>query len=335
MSIKPEGRKLLRVEARNAEVPIEKKPHWIKTKAVVGPEYNEMRELARGQGLHTVCEEAGCPNIYECWEDREATYLIGGSECTRRCDFCNIATGKPASVDYAEPFKVAKNVKVMGLRYATVTGVARDDLEDGGAWLYAETTRQIHKMCPNTGVEMLIPDFKGKPEHVQKVIDARPEVFAHNLETVLRIFRQIRPAFRYERSLDVITQGKEAGMVTKSNLILGMGETNEEIYEALCDLHDAGCDIITLTQYLRPGPLFHPIERWVKPAEFLELSAMAESIGFAGVMAGPMVRSSYRAGRLWARAMKKNGYTIPDNLAHIEDGGVALQEAASLVAAGM
>ncbi|WP_455121480.1 lipoyl synthase, partial [Rothia aeria] len=199
----------------------------------------------------------------------------------------------------------------------------------------AETTRQIHKMCPNTGVEMLIPDFKGKPEHVQKVIDARPEVFAHNLETVPRIFKQIRPAFRYERSLDVITQGKEAGMVTKSNLILGMGETNEEIYEALCDLHDAGCDIITLTQYLRPGPLFHPIERWVKPAEFLELSAMAESIGFAGVMAGPMVRSSYRAGRLWARAMKKNGYTIPDNLAHIEDGGVALQEAASLVAAGM
>jgi len=220
------------------------------------------------------------------------------------------------------------------LRYATVTGVARDDLEDGGAWLYAETTRQIHKMCPNTGVEMLIPDFKGKPEHVQKVIDARPEVFAHNLETVPRIFKQIRPAFRYERSLDVITQGKEAGMVTKSNLILGMGETNDEIYEALCDLYDAGCDIITLTQYLRPGPLFHPIERWVKPAEFLEFSAMAESIGFAGVMAGPMVRSSYRAGRLWARAMKKNGYEIPENLAHIEDGGAALQEASSLVAAG-
>ena len=243
MSTAPEGRKLLRVEARNAEVPIEKKPHWIKTKAIVGPEYNEMRELARGQGLHTVCEEAGCPNIY---------------------DFCNIATGKPVAVDYAEPFKVAKNVKVMGLRYATVTGVARDDLEDGGAWLYAETTRQIHKMCPNTGVEMLVPDFKGVPEHVQKVIDAKPEVFAHNLETVPRIFRQIRPAFRYERSLDVITQAKEGGMVTKSNLILGMGETDDEIYEALCDLHDAGCDIITLTQYLRPGPLFHPIERWVQ-----------------------------------------------------------------------
>lgn len=285
MSTAPEGRKLLRVEARNAEVPIEKKPHWIKTKAIVGPEYNEMRELARGQGLHTVCEEAGCPNIYECWEDREATYLIGGSECTRRCDFCNIATGKPVAVDYAEPFKVAKNVKVMGLRYATVTGVARDDLEDGGAWLYAETTRQIHKMCPNTGVEMLVPDFKGVPEHVQKVIDAKPEVFAHNLETVPRIFRQIRPAFRYERSLDVITQAKEGGMVTKSNLILGMGETDDEIYEALCDLHDAGCDIITLTQYLRPGPLFHPIERWVKPQQFVDFANMAEEIGFAGVMA--------------------------------------------------
>jgi lipoyl synthase len=166
------------------------------------------------------------------------------------------------------------------------------------------------------------------------VIDAKPEVFAHNLETVPRIFRQIRPAFRYERSLDVITQAKEGGMVTKSNLILGMGETDDEIYEALCDLHDAGCDIITLTQYLRPGPLFHPIERWVKPQQFVDFANMAEEIGFAGVMAGPMVRSSYRAGRLWARAMRKNGYPIPENLAHIEGEGAALQEASSLVAAG-
>lgn len=334
MSAQPEGRKLLRVEARNAEVPIEKKPSWIKTKAKVGPEYKEMVDLARGSGLHTVCEEAGCPNIYECWEDREATYLIGGSECTRRCDFCMIDTGKPVAIDRTEPLKVALNVKKMGLRYATVTGVARDDLEDGGAWLYAETIRQIHRVSPNTGVEILIPDFKGKEEDVQQVIDAAPEVFAHNLETVPRIFRQIRPAFRYERSLDVITQGKEAGLITKSNLILGMGETNEEVYEALCDLHDAGCDLITLTQYLRPGPLFHPIERWVKPVEFVELSKMAEEIGFAGVMAGPMVRSSYRAGKLWARAMKKQGREIPEHLSHIDDSGFAMQEASSLVAAG-
>lgn len=334
MSVTAEGRKLLRVEARNAEVPIEKKPHWIKTKAKVGPGYKDMIDLARGSGLHTVCEEAGCPNIYECWEDREATYLIGGDECTRRCDFCNIATGKPVAYDKTEPVKVALSVKKMDLRYTTVTGVARDDLEDGGAWLYAETIRQIHKVSPGTGVEILIPDFKGNKEHVQQVIDAKPEVFAHNLETVPRIFRKIRPAFRYERSLEVLQQGKENGMITKSNLILGMGETDEEIYEALCDLHDYGCDTITLTQYLRPGPLFHPIDRWVKPQEFLDYAKMAEDIGFAGVMAGPMVRSSYRAGRLWARAMKHNGYPIPPELAHIDDDGAAMQEASSLVAAG-
>ena len=335
MSDKPEGRKLLRVEERNSQVPIEKKPHWIKTKAKVGPNYGEMIELSTGSGLHTVCEEAGCPNIYECWEDREATYLIGGSECTRRCDFCAIDTGKPVALDKTEPIKVALIVKKMGLRYTTGTGVARDDLEDGGAWIYAETIRQIHRVAPNTGVEILIPDFKGREQDVQQVIDAQPEVFAHNLETVPRIFKQIRPAFRYERSLDVITQGKEAGLVTKSNLILGMGETNDEIYEALCDLHDAGTDIITLTQYLRPGPLFHPIDRWVKPQEFVELSKMAEEIGFAGVMAGPMVRSSYRAGKLWARAMKKNGREIPEHLSHIDDTGSAAQEASSLVAAGL
>ncbi|MEX3610155.1 lipoyl synthase [Rothia sp. LK2588] len=334
MSVEVEGRKLLRVEARNAEVPIEKKPHWIKTKAKVGPNYKEMIDLSTGSGLHTVCEEAGCPNIYECWEDREATYLIGGSECTRRCDFCAIDTGKPTGLDKTEPVKVALSVKKMNLRYTTVTGVARDDLPDGAAWLYAETIRQIHKVSPGTGVEILIPDFRGKRDDVQQVIDAKPEVFAHNLETVPRIFKKIRPAFRYERSLEVLQQGKEAGLITKSNLILGMGETDDEIYEALCDLHDYGCDTITLTQYLRPGPLFHPIDRWVKPQEFLKYSEMAEEIGFAGVMAGPMVRSSYRAGRLWARAMKHNGYEIPAELAHIDDDGAALQEASSLVAAG-
>ena len=329
--IEPAGRKLLRLEVRNSQTPIERKPEWIKTKLKTGPEYTELKSLVKREGLHTVCEEAGCPNIYECWEDREATFLIGGSTCTRRCDFCDIATGKPDVLDVTEPRKVAESVKELGLRYATVTGVARDDLDDGGAWLYAETIRAIHTLNPNTGVEILIPDFQGKPDRLRQVIDAQPEVFAHNLETVPRIFRQIRPAFTYERSLDVITQGKEAGMITKSNLILGMGETNEEVHEALCDLHDAGCDIITLTQYLRPSPLFHPIERWVKPEEFVELSRTAEEIGFLGVMAGPMVRSSYRAGRLWARAMEKSGREIPAHLAHIEDEGSASQEASSLV----
>ena len=335
MTVAPEGRKLLRIEARNSETPIESKPRWIRTTAKTGPEFRDMKKRVAGASLHTVCQEAGCPNLHECWESREATFLIGGSQCSRRCDFCQISSGRPDPLDRDEPRRVAESVREMGLNYATITGVTRDDLDDEGAWLYAEVVRQIHVLNPNTGVENLVPDFSGKPDLLEIVFESRPEVFAHNIETVPRIFKRIRPAFRYDRSLDVIRQARDYGLVTKSNLILGMGETNEEIYEALCDLHDAGCDIITLTQYLRPGPLFHPIERWVKPAEFLELSAMAESIGFAGVMAGPMVRSSYRAGRLWARAMKKNGYTIPDNLAHIEDGGVALQEAASLVAAGM
>ncbi|KAA1423550.1 lipoyl synthase [Mumia zhuanghuii] len=304
MTIAPEGRKLLRLEARNAETPIEKKPDWIKTRAKMGPEYTELKQLVKSEGLHTVCQEAGCPNIYECWEDREATFLIGGEECTRRCDFCQIATGKPAALDRDEPRRVAESVRTMGLRYATITGVARDDLPDGGAWLYAETVRKIHELNPDTGVENLIPDFNGIPELLEEVFASRPEVLAHNVETVPRIFKRIRPAFRYERSLDVITQARAYGLVTKSNLILGMGETREEISQAMQDLYDAGCELLTVTQYLRPSPLHHPVERWVKPEEFVEMGQEAEDIGFAGVLSGPLVRSSYRAGRLYKQAIE-------------------------------
>jgi lipoyl synthase len=334
VTLAPEGRRLLRIEARNAETPVERKPSWIKAKVNIGPEYTDMKKLVHKEGLHTVCEEAGCPNIFECWEDREATFLIGGDQCTRRCDFCQIDTGKPQRLDVMEPRKVATSVQQMGLRYATVTGVARDDLDDEGAWLYAETIRAIKTMNPGTGVEILIPDFSGKPELLQQIIDAKPEVFAHNVETVPRIFKQIRPGFRYQRSLDVITYGREQGMVTKSNLILGMGETREEISEALRDLHAAGCDLITITQYLRPTERHHPVERWVKPQEFVELRDEAEEIGFLGVMSGPLVRSSYRAGRLWATAMRKKGLELPAELAHIADSGTTLQEAATLVSAG-
>lgn len=316
--VRPE-RKLLRIEARNSSVPIEKKPEWIKTRAKMGPEYQALQTLVKSENLHTVCQEAGCPNIFECWEDREATFLIGGSQCTRRCDFCQIDTGKPADFDADEPRRVGDSVKQMQLRYATVTGVARDDLEDEGAWLYAETIRQIHQQSPGTGVEILVPDFSGNPDLLVKVFEAAPEVFAHNLETVPRIFKQIRPAFRYERSLDVITQAREYGLVTKSNLILGMGETREEIVEALEDLYRAGTDIITITQYLRPTPRHHPVERWVKPEEFVELKAIAEEIGYLGVLSGPLVRSSYRAGRLWAQSMQKKGRAIPADLQHLAD----------------
>ena len=299
----PEGRRLLRLEARNAQTPIERKPPWIKTRARMGPEYTQLRALVANEGLHTVCQEAGCPNIYECWEDREATFLIGGDQCTRRCDFCQIDTGKPAALDRDEPRRVAQSVVTMGLRYATVTGVARDDLPDGGAWLYAETVRQIHAMNPGTGVELLIPDFNAEPAQLAEVFGARPEVLAHNVETVPRIFKRIRPAFRYERSLSVLSQARSAGLVTKSNLILGMGEERAEISQALLDLHEAGCELVTITQYLRPSPRHHPVERWVKPEEFVELREEAERIGFAGVMSGPLVRSSYRAGRLYQQAI--------------------------------
>jgi lipoate synthase len=252
MTAAPEGRKLLRLEIRNAETPIERKPEWIKTKAKMGPEYTALHSLVKSEDLHTVCQEAGCPNIYECWEDREATFLIGGSQCTRRCDFCQIDTGKPDAYDTDEPRRVAESVVRMNLRYATVTSVVRDDLPD--------TSGRASKICP-----------------------------------------------------------RNAGLITKSNLILGMGEEPEEVVQALNDLHEAGCDIITITQYLRPTPRHLPVARWVKPAEFVEFKEEAERIGFLGVLAGPLVRSSYRAGRLWAQSMVSKGRQIPDHLAHIAD----------------
>lgn len=297
-------RRLLRIEARNATAPIEKKPEWIKTRAVMGDDYRELHSLVAAEGLHTVCQEAGCPNIFECWQDREATFLIGGDACTRRCDFCQIESGKPTGYDLEEPARVAASVKTMGLRYATVTGVCRDDLEDLGAWLYAETIRQIHAVNPGVGVEMLAPDFFGRPELLQQIFDTRPAVFAHNVETVPRIFRRIRPGFDYERSLGVLRAARAEGLVTKSNLILGMGETREEVSAALRDLHDAGCELITITQYLRPTVRHHPIDRWVHPDEFAALEEEAKALGYAGVLSGPLVRSSYRAGRLYRQAIE-------------------------------
>ena len=293
-------RKLLRLEVKNSATPIERKPEWIKTRLRTGPEYTAVRSLVEREGLHTVCQEAGCPNIYECWEDREATFLIGGEQCTRRCDFCQIDTGRPAELDRDEPRRVAESVRTMGLRYATITGVARDDLPDGGAWLYAETVRLVGEICP---VEVLIPDFNGRPDQLGEVFAASPAVLAHNLETVPRVFKRVRPAFDYDRSLNVITQARSAGLITKSNLILGLGEMDEEVDTALVDLHEAGCDLITITQYLRPTPRHHPVDRWVPPDDFVAWGDRAREIGFVGVMSGPLVRSSYRAGRLYAEAM--------------------------------
>lgn len=334
MTQAPEGRKLLRIEARNSQTPIEQKPRWIRTVAKTGPEFTDMKKRVAGASLHTVCQEAGCPNVHECWESREATFLIGGSQCSRRCDFCQIDSGKPEPLDRDEPRRVAESVREMGLNYATITGVTRDDLEDEGAWLYAEVVRKIHELNPNTGVENLVPDFSGNPELLQIVFESRPEVFAHNIETVPRIFKRIRPAFRYDRSLDVIRQARDFGLVTKSNLILGMGETPEEVTSAMQDLADAGCDILTITQYLRPGPMYHPIDRWVKPEEFVDHAAAAREMGFSGVMSGPLVRSSYRAGRLYAQTIAARGEELPENLKHLAEttAGSTAQEASSLLA---
>lgn len=333
MTVSANGRRMLRIEAKNSQTPIEAKPRWIRTTAKMGPEYRDMKNRVTGMSLHTVCQEAGCPNIHECWEDREASFLIGGDTCSRRCDFCQIKSGKPTPLDRDEPRRVAESVREMGLKYATVTGVTRDDLDDEGAWLYAEVVRKIHELNPNTGVENLTPDFSNKPELLQIVFESQPEVFAHNLETVPRIFKRIRPAFKYERSLEVIRAAHDYGLITKSNLILGMGETEEEVVEAMRDLREAGTDILTITQYLRPTSMHHPIERWVRPEEFVAHSEAAYDMGFPAVMSGPLVRSSYRSGRLYAQAMRARGREIPENLSHLNEklDGSTQQEATNLL----
>ncbi len=304
MSDKP-TRKLLRIERKNAETPIESKPEWIRTKLVQGPNYQNIKDIMGREDLHTVCQSAGCPNVFECWEDRESTFLIGGDACTRRCDFCQIESAKPKGFDPGEPLRVAESVSKLGLRYATVTGVCRDDLPDEGSWLYAETIRKIHELNPGVGVEMLAPDFSGRDELLNQIFEARPEVFGHNIETVPRVFKRIRPGFSYDLSLGVLTKARDFGLITKSNLILGMGETREEISQAMQDLRDAGTRLLTITQYLRPAVTLLPIQRWVTPMEFAELAEEAEEIGFEGVMSGPLVRSSYRAGRLYRQARDK------------------------------
>ncbi|MCG7632906.1 lipoyl synthase [Gordonia McavH-238-E] len=304
MNASPDGRRLLRLEVRNSQTPVERKPAWMRAPLKTSTGHRELLALVERESLHTVCQEAACPNIFECWENREATLLIGGDQCTRRCDFCQIDTGKPMPIDRDEPRRVADSVEAMGLRYATVTGVARDDQPDGGAWLYAETVRQIHSRCPGTGVELLIPDFKAGNTQLQQVFDSRPEVLAHNVETVPRIFRRIRPGFDYARSLDVLRRARSEGLIVKSNLILGLGETTEEVMTVLDDLHEAGCQLITITQYLRPSARHHPVSRWVTPEEFATLEGAARDAGFLGVMSGPLVRSSYRAGHLYAEALR-------------------------------
>ncbi|HEX6331993.1 MAG TPA: lipoyl synthase [Actinomycetota bacterium] len=283
----------------------ERKPPWLKVRMQVGPNYAELKEIMRGRSLHTVCEEATCPNIHECWEQREATFLILGDRCTRRCGFCDVMTAKPDPVDEGEPRRIAEAVDAMGLRFVVLTGVARDDLPDGGARIWAEAIRAIRGAVPGCGVEVLPADFQGGERDIGTVIEAEPDVFAHNLETVRRLHDRIRPAFGYDRSLDVLRLARRLrrGQITKSNLILGMGERPEEIPRALEDIAATGSEIVTIGQYLQPTPYHLPVDRWVHPDEFARWKELGESLGVAHVEAGPLVRSSYHAGKQLRRAL--------------------------------
>jgi lipoyl synthase len=271
------------------------RPEWMKVKADMGANYRETKRIMRTLSLNTVCEEAGCPNIYECWADRTATFMILGDRCTRACGFCLVDTRRPLPLDENEPARVADAVAQLGLAHAVVTSVARDDVPDGGALVFAATIRTIRARTPGTAVEVLIPDCKGDPDALGVIFDARPDVLNHNLETVARLQRAARPSAAYFRSLALLARAKHAGLTTKSGIILGMGETEAELQGAIADLRNVGVDILTLGQYLRPSARHLPVVRWWTPEEFGALGEYARSLGFSHVEAGPLVRSSYHA----------------------------------------
>lgn len=284
----------------------EKRPHWLRASAPAGENYHELKTLVERMKLHTVCESAACPNVGECWQRRTATFMILGAVCTRRCGFCAIRKGAPEPVDYDEPRRVAEAVATLGLRYAVITSVNRDDRKDGGAELFALTVRAIRERVPGCKVEVLVPDFQGSRAALATVLDAAPNVLNHNIETVARLYRQVRPGARYERSLHLLSAGKELcpEIPTKSGLMLGLGETTEEVLRAMSDLRARQVDILTLGQYLRPSPKHVPVARYVPPAEFDELRQIGLDMGFRHVEASPLARSSYHAdgaldGRGW------------------------------------
>jgi lipoyl synthase len=283
----------------NRATPLERsgRPDWLKVRVRATPELEAVKRTVRERGLHTVCFSAACPNLSECWSRGTATFMIGGSRCTRRCAFCDVTTGRPDPLDPHEPARVADAVATLGLRFAVVTCVARDDVADGGAGQMAATVRAIRARCPGVGVEVLIADYAGEEASLQAVLDARPDVLNHNLETVERLQRKVRPAASYERSLFVLRRAGELapGLPIKSGLILGMGEREEEVEQALRDLRAAGVSLLTLGQYLRPSPDHLPLDRWVPPAEFAAWAKRARALGFADVASGPLVRSSYHA----------------------------------------
>ncbi|MGA2053061.1 MAG: lipoyl synthase [Opitutales bacterium] len=279
-----------------------RKPAWLRAKLPAGPAYRHTRELVDSHKLHTVCQSAQCPNMGECWSRGTATIMILGNICTRSCTFCAVQTGRPTELDFGEPARVADAVARMGLRHAVITSVARDDLHDGGASVWAATIRAVRHHNPGTAIEVLIPDFLGRREPLDTVLDARPDILNHNLETVERLQRAIRKTARYQRSLDVLRHAKSRGFVTKSGIMLGLGEREDEIAQALRDLRAAGVDILTIGQYLQPTPQHAPIDRWAPPEEFARWKQFGTvELGFGVIESGPLVRSSYHADEQSAR----------------------------------
>ena len=286
--------------ASNTSVPIDRaRPDWLKVRLPTGPTYENLRRLMRSKALHTVCEEAHCPNMAECWGAGTATFMILGDTCTRSCGFCAVKTGRPGVVDAEEPRRVGEAVAQMALGHAVVTSVNRDELPDGGAEIFAETIREIRRQSPATTVEVLIPDFVGRPESLDAVLAARPEILNHNVETVPRLYPRVRPQARYQRSLEVLRRTKQRApdLVCKSGIMVGLGETHEEVIATMRDIASQGTDILTVGQYLRPSPLHLPIERYWTPSEFDSLREVGMTMGFRHVEAGPLVRSSYHAER--------------------------------------
>jgi lipoic acid synthetase len=320
--VKSKGKPTLHLAEGQEGIPIRaRKPEWLKVRAPGGANYLRLQKLMREQGLHTVCEEAHCPNIGECWESGTGTFMILGDVCTRACKYCAVAHGLPSELDLDEPRRVADTVVAMGLEHAVITSVNRDELADGGSSIFAATIREIHQRLPGCSVEVLTPDFRGKEESIRAVVEARPEIFAHNVDTVERLVRAVRPGARYWRSISVLGAIKrmDPGMLTKSAIILGMGETEEEIYRTMRDLREAAVDILTLGQYLRPSEHHIPLDRWVTPEEFDRWKEIGEKeLGFGHVEAGPLVRSSYHA-REQARQIEAGG---PGSLTQILEADV-------------
>lgn len=271
------------------------KPKWLRVKLPTGENYKRVRNLVSEHKLHTICESGNCPNMGECWGEGTATFMILGNICTRSCGFCSVATGKPLEVDPFEPARVAQSVKIMSVKHAVITSVDRDDLKDGGSEIWASTVRAIRRQSPQTTLETLIPDFAGKWENLQRVIDVAPEIVSHNLETVRRLTKQVRIQAKYDRSLEVLRRLKQKGMRTKSGVMLGLGETEEEVLETIDDLRAVGVDVLTLGQYLQPTPKHLPVVDFITPEKFLEYKEIALSKGFSYVESGPLVRSSYHA----------------------------------------